>query len=151
MTETINAEIQAQVRQRVRTLFRAENGPNENIDENYIAPPHNTAEGIRSIVDGILANDYLPIVRGKGQVDRDREDTLKKISAGSPGFVRHVELADIRIDLFLDNRLAIVRSLLPCTDSRNGPPVDVSYRNMQVFLHSDAVWQCIAWQVTRIE
>lgn len=143
--------IKETLRETARTLFRAENGPSRHIDDDHIASPHNTAEGIRGIVDGILANDYLPIIRGRGQVDLDREDTLKKIVAGSPSFVRHVTRADIDVDLFLDNQVAIVRSLLPTTDGRTTPVVEASYRNLQVFLRRDEDWRCVAWQVTRVQ
>jgi hypothetical protein len=39
----------------------------------------------------ILATDYLLITRWRGQVDTSRDDTLEKIGAGSPLFVRYVE------------------------------------------------------------
>jgi hypothetical protein len=133
VTGTDAAALKDAVRQTVRTLFEAENG------------------STRQVADRILASDYLPIVRGRGQVDGDREDTLRKIAAGSPGFVRHVDRAEIQVDLFLDDRVAIARSLLLTTDSRTSPIVEASYRNLQVFLRAGDAWQCIAWQVTRVQ
>ena len=150
MVEPDVVAIKEMLREAVRTLFRAENGPSTHDNGDYLASPHNTADGIRNIVDGILASDYLPIVRGRGQVDLDRDDTLKKIAAGSPSFVRHVARADIKVDLFLDNQVAIIRSLLPTTDSRDTPIVEAPYRNLHVFLRTDDKWRCIAWQVTRV-
>ncbi len=99
----------------------------------------------------ILATDYLPITRGKGQVDVSREDTLEKIRAGSPLFVRHVDRAKIDVAFFLDDHVAIASSLLPTTDSRETLPAEASYRNMHVFLKRSDQWKCVAWQVTKVQ
>jgi ketosteroid isomerase-like protein len=95
--------------------------------------------------------DYLPIIRGKGQVDRDRKDTLGKIAKSSETFRRHVDKAEIDVALFLEGRVAIARSLLPTTDSATTPPTEASYRNTQVFVKQDDGWKCVAWQVTRVQ
>ena len=143
--------IKSRLRETVRMLFRAENGPSSQNDDDHLAAPDNTTEGIRRVVDGILASDYLPIVRGRGQVDIDRQDTLNKVSSGSPSFLRHVARAEIEVDLFLDHQVAIVRSLLPTTDSRTTPIVEASYRNLHVFVRAEGQWRCVAWQVTRVQ
>ena len=147
MTE---AEAKLRVTELVRTLFRAENGPGGDDADDNICAPRNTPQDIRDVAAGILATGYLPVVRGSGQADASREDTLKKIAAGSPSFRRHVARAEIQVDLFLDNRAAIVRSLLPATDSRTAPIRAASYRNLHVFLMVDGEWKCIAWQVTEV-
>jgi hypothetical protein len=102
------------------------------------------------LVDSILASNYLPIVRGNGQPDRNREETLTKTVGGTPGFLRHVGRSEIQVDLFAGNEVAIVRALLPATDSRKNPTVEASYRNMLVFAQFEDEWQCVAWQVTKV-
>ena len=123
-----------EIKELVRKLFRAENHP-----------------GDKKAADDILAADYIPIVRGKGQVDRDRNDTLNKIAGASKTFYRDVAKAQIEVRLFLDERVAIARSLLPTTDSTTTPPTVASYRNMQVFIKGADGWKCVAWQVTRVQ
>ena len=123
-----------EIRKLVRKLFQAENHP-----------------GDRKTAHDILATDYLPITRGRGQVDRDRDDTLEKIANASSSFRRHIAQAEIDVALFLEGRVAIARSLLPTTDSATTPPTEASYRNMQVFVNRDDGWKCVAWQVTRVQ
>jgi hypothetical protein len=102
--------------------------------------------------DRILASDYLPITRARGQVDQSRKQTLKNIAAGSPLFMRHVDQVVIEVTFFPDNnRMAIARSLLPTTDARATPPAEASYRNINVFLKREDKWQCVAWQVTQVQ
>ena len=99
----------------------------------------------------ILATDCLPIVRWQGKVDASRENTLEKIQGSSPLFVRHVDQVEIDVTFFLDNSVAIANSLLPATDSREAPPIKSSYRNMHVFLKRNDQWQCVSWQVTKVQ
>jgi ketosteroid isomerase-like protein len=67
-------------------------------------------------------------------------------------FIRHVDQAVIEVTFFPDNnRVAIARSLLPATDARETPPAEASYRNMHVFLKREDTWQCVAWQVTKVQ
>jgi len=129
-----NEEIKKEIKDVVRKLFHAENAP-----------------GNRDAATDILATDYLPIIRARGQVDASREDTLEKIANSSPSFVRHVDQDAIEVALFLDNRVAIARTLLPTTDSRETPPAEASYRNTHVFLNRDNEWKCVAWQVTKVQ
>ena len=118
----------------VRKLFQAENYPGD----------PNTARDI-------LATDYLPITRGKGQVDRDRNETLDKIANASQSLRRKVDQAEIDVALFLQGQVAIARTLLPIIDSATTPPTEASFRNMQVFLKRDDGWKCVAWQVTKVQ
>lgn len=134
MSQSDEERVKEEIRILVRKLFRAENYPG---DENAAS--------------SVLSTDYLPITRGKGQVDRDRDETLRKIADPSPSFQREVDRAEIDVALFLDNRVAIARSLLSTTDSKESPPVKASYRNMQVFLKRDDQWKCVAWQVTKVQ
>lgn len=134
MTQSNTDETKEAIRKLVRKLFQSENYP-----------------GDRNTANDILAADYLPITRGKGQVDLDRDDTLKKIAGASGSFQRRVDDAEIDVALFLDDQVAIARSLLPATDSATTPPTDASFRNMQVFLKRENGWQCVAWQVTRVQ
>jgi hypothetical protein len=146
-----DAATKEHIKQSIRELLRAENGPGGQERDNYIVSPDNTPNSIRLVAEGILAGDYLPVTRGKGQVDRDRDDTLAKIITGPPSFRRHVDRAEIQVALFLDGRVAIGRTLLPTTDSRDNPPSEAAYRNMHVFLKRDNAWKCVAWQVTRVQ
>lgn len=93
----------------------------------------------------ILADDdeYLPITRGSGQTDRNRDHTLQNIKEGDPDFKRHVDDARIDVRFFLNDQVAIVRTELPTTNQQG---VDAIFCNMQVFLRS---WRCVAWQVTK--
>jgi ketosteroid isomerase-like protein len=134
MSQINNEVIKEAIRDLVRKLFQAENHP-----------------GDKDTAADILATDYLPIIRAKGQVDDSRKDTLEKIANGSPLFVRHANQAVIEVALFLDNQVAIARTLLPTTDSRETPPVEAAYRNTHVFLKRDDEWQCVAWQVTKVQ
>lgn len=124
----------SEIRQLVYTLFQSENKP-----------------GNRDAAASILAKDYLPIVRAKGQVDRSREETLNKIANASTSFYRDVDRASIEVELFQDNIVAIARTLLSTIDSSQDPPITAFYRNMQVFLKRNNQWQCIAWQVTKVQ
>lgn len=124
-------------------LFRAENGPGGGDDEEFVTQPDNTAQSVRDVAERILANDYLPITRGRGQMARDRNYTIQKIVNGSSSFRRHVTRATIQVELFLDDQVAIARSLLPTTDFSASPPVEASYRNTHVFLKRDSNWKCI--------
>lgn len=151
MAQSDQAGIKDEIRQSIRKLFRAENGPGGHDPRDYIVSPDSTPESIRAVADGILASDYLPITRGKGQVDRSRDDTLAKIAGASRSFRRHVDRAEIEVDLFLDGRMAIARTLLPATDSSVDPPAESSYRNLHVFLKRDNEWKCVAWQVTKVQ
>ena len=124
-----NKDVEETIRVLVRTLFEAENGQCE------------------ELADGILAQDYLPIIRAKGQVDKNRACTLKKIAKGRKGFVRDIKDKNIEVALFLNDQVAIARTELPTTDTERGAE---SYRNMHVFLKRDNQWKCVAWQVTQI-
>jgi hypothetical protein len=99
----------------------------------------------------ILATDYLPIIRWKGQVDRDRSDTLDKIANAPKTVWRKVDQAEIDVAFFLEGHVAIARTLLPTTDSATTPPTEASFRNTQVFLKREDGWKCVAWQVTRVQ
>ena len=55
----------------VRDLFRAENGPGSEDDEEFVTQPDNTAQSVRDVAERILSNDYLPITRARGQVDQE--------------------------------------------------------------------------------
>ena len=134
MAQSNSEESKEEVRELVRKLFQAENHP-----------------GDRKTADDILATDYIPITRGRGQVDSDRDDTLEKIVNASRTFQRRVDQAQIDVALFLEGQVAIARSLLPTTDSATTPPTEASYRNMQVFLKRNNGWKCVAWQVTRVQ
>jgi hypothetical protein len=134
MNPSDDENTKAEIRELVRTLFRCENHP-----------------GDRATADKILADDYLPITRAKGQVDRNREETLDKIASSPASFHRDVDSADIDVALFQDNTMAIARSRLSTSDSAQQPPAIGSYRNMHVLLKRNNQWQCIAWQVTRIQ
>jgi ketosteroid isomerase-like protein len=151
MAQPDDAGTKEHIKQSIRELFRAENGPGSQNPDDYIVSPDKTPESIRAVAERILADDYLPITRGKGQVDLDRNDTLRKIVSGLASFRRHVDLAEIEVDLFLDGRVAIARTLLPTSDSKDTPPSEASYRNMHVFLKRDNEWRCVAWQVTRVQ
>jgi ketosteroid isomerase-like protein len=122
-----------EIRELVRKLFRAENHP-----------------GDKGAAADVLATDYIPIVRARGQVDRNRDDTLDKIAGASPSFHRHVDRAQIDVHLFPEGQVAIVTSLLPTTDSATKPATEASFRNMHVFLKRSDGWKCVAWQVTRV-
>ncbi len=122
------------IRRLVGSLFRAENG--------------SPAEGDLEAGD-ILAPDYLPITRAKGQVDASREDTVGRIANPAGSLTRHVDRAAIDVTLFMDGRVAVARTLLPTTDGASG--AEASYRNMQVFLKREDGWKCVAWQVTRVQ
>ena len=135
----------------VRELFRAENGPGGGDDKEFVTQPDNTAQSVRDVAERILANDYLPITRVRGQVDRDRNETIQKIVNGSSSFRRHADRATIQVKLFLDGQVGIARSLLPTTDFSASPPVEASYRNTHVFLKRDSSWKCVAWHVTRVQ
>ncbi|MCL4251972.1 MAG: hypothetical protein KJ065_27720 [Anaerolineae bacterium] len=143
-------EVEA-VKSAVRDLFRAENGPGGDDNEEFVTHPDNTPQSVRDVAERILANDYLPITRGRGQVDLDRNETILKVVNGSSSFRRHVGRATIQVDLFLDDQLAIARSVLPTTDFSVSPPAEASYRNTHVFLKRNSNWNCIAWHVTRIQ
>lgn len=134
MNQSDDESTKEEIRNLVRSLFRAENYP-----------------GDRATAANILAEDYLPIARAKGQIDRDREDTLQKIANASKSFHRDVDGATIDVVLFQENTVAIVRSKLPTTNLSQVPPIKASYRNMHVFLKREDRWQCTAWQVTKIE
>jgi len=123
-----------EIRSLVRKLFQAENHPGD----------PNTASDV-------LATDGLPITRGKGQVDRDRNETLDKIANASQSLRRKVDQAEIDVALFLQGQVAIARTLLPIIDSATTPPTEASFRNMQVFLKRDDGWKCVAWQVTKVQ
>ena len=135
----------------VRELFRAENGPGGGDDEEFVTQPDNTAQSVRDVAERILDNDYLPITRARGQVDLNRNETIQKIVNGSSSFRRHVTRVTIQVDFFLDDQVAIARSLLPTTDFSASPPVEASYRNTHVFLKRDSNWKCVAWHVTRVQ
>jgi hypothetical protein len=126
--------IKERIRVLVRSLFRSENSP-----------------GDRNIAENILADDYLPITRAKGQLDLDREDTLQKIANASASRHRDVDNATIDVALFQDNSVAIAKSLLPMTNSEYDLPIVEHYRNMHVFLNRNNLWQCVAWQVTKVD
>jgi Domain of unknown function (DUF4440) len=134
MTQSDSERTKEEIRRLVRKLFQAENHP-----------------GDRDTASDILAPDYLPIIRGKGQVDRDRDETLEKVANASKSFRRKVDQAEIDVALFLEGQVAIARTLLPATDSATTPPTEASFRNMQVFLKRDDGWKCVAWQVTRVQ
>ena len=123
-----------EIRELVRALFRAENHP-----------------GDKDAAAAVLATDYIPIVRGRGQVDRNRDDTLDKIAGAPASFHRLVDRARIDVHLFLEGQVAIATSLLPTTDSATNPPTDASFRNTHVFLKRADGWKCVAWQVTRVQ
>jgi hypothetical protein len=93
----------------------------------------------------------MPIVRAKGQVDKDRDDTLSRIEKANPTFRRHVDDAVIDVQLFPEHRVAVARTLLPTTDSSGAAPVAASFRNLQVFLKRGDTWECVAWQVTKVQ
>jgi hypothetical protein len=135
----------------VRDLFRAENGPGGGDDKEFVTQPDNTAQSIGDVAERILDNDYLPIIRARGQVDHDRKETIQKIVNGSSSFRRHADRATIQVKLFLDGQVGIARSLLPTTDFSASPPVEASYRNTQVFLKRESSWKCVAWHVTRVQ
>jgi hypothetical protein len=134
MSQNSNIEIKEVIKKMVHRLFQAENYP-----------------GNRKEAEDILASDYLPITRAKGQIDRNREDTLSKIANPNRFIVRHADQANIEVDLYLDNHMAIVRSLLSVTNSELTSPTEASYRNMHIFLKRDRQWKCIAWQVTKVD
>jgi len=127
-------EARTEVEALARQLFEAENVP-----------------GDRSTAARVLAADYLPITRGNGTTDRDRDETLSKFERPNLNFHRHLDRAIINVDVFLEHRLAIARTLLPMTDASSGAPTAVSYRNMQVFLKRGEGWECVAWQVTKVQ
>jgi hypothetical protein len=131
----------------VRKLFRAENRKDEQSDPSATAQ---NRQGDQDAADILAARGYLPITRAKGQVDKGRKDTLKKIAGGSPLFVRHVEDAKIKVTVYPGNKMAIARSRLPTTDGRDTPPAKAVYRNMHVFLERNGRWVCVAWQVTKV-
>jgi hypothetical protein len=106
---------------------------------------------VRRAADDILAVDYVPIIRGKGQVDRDRDETLARMIGAPSSFRRHVSRAEIDVHFFLESAVAIARTLIPTTDSQANPPISTSYRNLQVFIKQEGSWRCVAWQVTRIQ
>ena len=143
------AEERQAIEAAVRDLFRAENGPGGGDDEDFVTQPDNTAQSVRDVAERILANDYVPITRARGQMDHDRNETIQKIVNGSSSFRRHVTRATIQVKLF--DQVAIATSLLPATDSSASPPVEASYRNTHVFLKRDSNWKCIAWHVTRVQ
>ncbi|MBI5716977.1 MAG: hypothetical protein HZC37_04730 [Burkholderiales bacterium] len=151
MNEAATIATKKALEQMVRTLFRAENGIGSRAIGDDLSAPRDSPEETRRIADGILASDYLPIIRGKGQVDVDRNETLAKISSGPAQFVRLVATADIEVCLFLDNQVAVVRSALPTVDSRTSPPTEATYRNTHVFLCRSGEWKCVAWQVTKVQ
>jgi hypothetical protein len=126
--------IKEKIRELVRSLFRSENHP-----------------GNRDAAEDILAIDYLPITRAKGQLDLDRNDTLQKIANASASRHRDVDNATIDVALFQDDSIAIAKSLLPMTNLEYDPPIVEYYRNMHVFLHRNNLWQCVAWQVTKVD
>lgn len=125
----------AKIKELVCTLFRAEN------------PPGNREDAKKILADD---NRYLPIIRGSGKPDTNRNDTLKKFEKPNPNFNRHVEKATTEVTL-LDDRVAIARTLLPMTDSTDGTPKEVAYRNMHVFQKEGDQWKCVAWQVTKVQ
>jgi hypothetical protein len=126
--------IKERIRELVRSLFRSENYP-----------------GNRDVAANILADDFTPITRASGKVDRDREDTLQKIDNASASRHRDVDKAEIEVLLFQDDSVAITESLLPMTNSEHDPPTIEYYRNMHVFLKRNDLWQCVAWQVTKVQ
>jgi hypothetical protein len=141
----------ADIVERVRTLFRAENGPGGEAPDDFIVSPDNSIASVRRAAEAILAVDYVPIIRGKGQMDRDRDETLARMIGASPLFRRHVSRAEIEVKFFLESSVAIVRALIPTTDSQANPPISSPYRNLQVFIKREGSWRCVAWQVTRIQ
>lgn len=153
MIQSDDEKTKEDIRKLVRMLFRAENGPGGEDPDDYIVTPGNTRDSIQAAADDILAPEgkYFPIIRGRGQVDRDRAETLEKIVNGSPSFRRHVGQAEIEVALFPDDRVAIAQSLLPTSDSTTNPTTQASFRNMHVFLKLDNEWKCVAWQVTRVQ
>jgi hypothetical protein len=134
MTRFDNERTKEDIRGIVHNLFRSENYP-----------------GDREAADNILADDYIPITRAKGQTDSDREDTLKKIANASASRHRDVDRAEINVALFQDDSVAIVKSRLPVTNSEHNPPVVEHYLNMHVFLKRNNQWKCVAWQVTKVD
>ncbi len=83
MAQSDDERTKEEIRKLVRRLFRAENHP-----------------GDREAAADILAADYLPITRAKGQLDSDREETLKKVANASASFHRDVDGAIIDVALF---------------------------------------------------
>jgi hypothetical protein len=134
MNQSDNESTQQEIRKLVRSLFRAENYP-----------------GDRDAAANILAVDYLPITRARGQVDHDREETLQRIAEAPTTRHRDVDEATIEVALFQDDCVAIAKSLLPMTNSETDPPIVEHYRNMHVFLKRHEQWKCVAWQVTRVD
>ena len=123
------------IKELVCTLFRAENPP-----------------GNKEAAEEILADDkhYLPIIRGSGKPDKDRNETLENFRKPNLNFCRHVEKANPEVTL-LDDSVAIARTLLPMTDSTGGTPKEVAYRNTHVFQKKGDQWKCVAWQVTKVQ
>jgi len=134
MNQSDDEGTKEEIRELVLSLFRAENYP-----------------GNRDAAANVLAIDYLPITRAKGQVDCNREDTLQKIANAPASRHRDVDGAEIDVALFQDDSVAIARSQLSMTDSLHNPPTVESYRNMHIFLKRNDQWQCVAWQVTKIQ
>lgn len=132
MNPTDGQQAKEEVTALVRRLFMSENDRN------------------RDEADKILASGYVPITRWKGQVDRDRAETLKNVASGPPQMRRHIDRADIKVALFLNGRVAIASTLLPTEDQREDPPKLADFRNMQVFVKDDNEWKCVAWQVTKV-
>ncbi|HYR12472.1 MAG TPA: hypothetical protein VEQ60_32085 [Longimicrobium sp.] len=125
---------EAIIRTLVGSLFRAENGKP---DEGDAAP------------DDVLAQDYLPITRKNGRRDESRQVTLDKIANASRSLTRHVDPKKIKVELFMEGRVAIAHTQLPTTDPTRTPP-DQEFSNMHVFLKRDGGWKCVAWQVTEV-
>ena len=150
LPEEATKETEERVREAVRSLLKAENGPG-GLGADYIVTPDNSPDTIRAVANDSLSSVYLPVVRGKGQVDRDRNHTIENIVGASSKFVRHVGRSEIAVSVFRPMRMAIARTLLPTTDSREDPPVQADYRNLQVFIWEKGAWRCLAWQVTLVK
>jgi hypothetical protein len=135
----------AEIKELVCTLFRAENPPG--CHDDAANPPDR-----REVANKILADEghYLPIIRGSGKVDKNRDETLGKFENPNPNFCRHVDQANPEVTLIEDG-IAVARTLLPMTDSTNGNSTEVAFHNTHVFKKFGNQWKCIAWQVTKVQ
>ena len=117
--------------ERVRRLVEAEN------------------ERDRAKAESILAEDFAAITRARG-VEQNRYDLLEEVAnPKNPTLRRELDESDLWIRI--SGNQGVVRSLVRTTDrsSPNDPPV--TFRNVHVFERQRDSWNCLSWQVTKLE
>jgi hypothetical protein len=102
-----------------------------------------------TIAESILAQNFAAITRSGG-AEQSRNLLLEEIAnPKNPNLRRELDEHDFWVNT--SEELGVVRSLVTTTDRGNPEAIPRRFRNIHVFEKQQAIWRCIAWQVTELK